>query len=71
MTLDNLVTALYPELPTQEFYKQRRALIKEIMKIFNISQPAIWKWQKTGEIPPARAIELVRYYKLDPNELLR
>lgn len=71
MTIDNLVATLYPELPPQEMYKKRKALIKDIMKICNISQPAIWKWQKTGEIPPARAIELVRYYKLDPTELLR
>lgn len=71
MTIDNLVIALYPELPPEQLRKQRRELIKEIMKIFGISQPAVWKWLKSGEIPPARAIELVKYYKLDAEELLR
>lgn len=71
MTIDNLVIALYPELPPEQLCKQRRELIKEIMKIFGISQPAVWKWLKAGEIPPARAIELVKYYKLDAEELLR
>ena len=50
MTIDNLVIALYPELPPEELRKQRRELIKEIMKIFGISQPAVWKWLKAGEI---------------------
>lgn len=71
MTIDSLVSALYPELPPEQLGKKKRELIKEIMKIFGISQPAVWKWLKAGEIPPARAIELVKYYQLDAEELLR
>lgn len=59
----------YGNLTPKEQKKVKTDSVKELMKLFGISQPSVWAWTRLG-IPADRAIEIVKYYKLDPSCLL-
>lgn len=74
MTIDELLTAVYPELDGLEYPEKRDQFIrKELPQVLQISWQAVYKWDKKyfGVIPPARAIELVRHYNIDPQTLIK
>lgn len=73
MTIDELQRALYPQMTDRQLRQNRKQMMLDIQQVLGITWAAVWKWDtlNKGIIPPARAIELVRYYNLDPQILVR
>ncbi|MBQ2176575.1 MAG: hypothetical protein II453_16445 [Alphaproteobacteria bacterium] len=50
--------------------KNKTEVNRELRELFQITQPAVWAWDKKT-IPANRLFSIFKYYKLNPQILLK